>query len=335
MRELRKRGGTCERLSSVLTARQCSRPGGCGCYRRGIWSGRRGVRGRPHHAADRRDRRPAELRQPVLHAEPQQVPVWRVYQCFDRVHHPRGGDLLLRGRAVQQTDGPLQAAAGAGAGAHLPVLPEQRESSRDPLSVLHLATGGGGGAGLVCHPLRISGEAGHLNGARRAFGGSCSTPCASTIVLSLRYEFGARRKYGMELPADLRAALEIELGNVSPRKIAPAARDLSRRYRDRHGRAKASLLQGTGDVAAYAAYRMPATYAAVRAVLNEVRDRRPDLAPRTLLDLGSGPGTAAWAAVETWSSLERITILERDVRMIELGKRLAAHSENTVLHDAG
>ncbi|MGI8802059.1 MAG: small ribosomal subunit Rsm22 family protein, partial [Solirubrobacteraceae bacterium] len=48
---------------------------------------------------------------------------------------------------------------------------------------------------------------------------------------------------------------------------------------------------------AYAAYRAPATYAAVAAALTQVRLLRPEWRPRTLLDLGAGPGVAAWAAL--------------------------------------
>ena len=52
------------------------------------------------------------------------------------------------------------------------------------------------------------------------------------------------------------------------------------------------------QVAAYAAARMPGCYAAVARVFDELRQRLPDLAPRSMLDFGAGPGTAVWAARE-------------------------------------
>ena len=55
---------------------------------------------------------------------------------------------------------------------------------------------------------------------------------------------------------------------------------------------------------------MPATYAAVIASLNALREIRPDFAPTSLLDVGAGPGTATWAAAEAFPSLQRFTLLD-------------------------
>src|ERR1700716_171423 len=55
---------------------------------------------------------------------------------------------------------------------------------------------------------------------------------------------------------------------------------------------------------------MPATYAAVTASLNALREIRPHFAPATLLDVGAGPGTATWAAAEAFSSLKDFTLLD-------------------------
>lgn len=136
----------------------------------------------------------------------------------------------------------------------------------------------------------------------------------------------------MQLPADLSAALEDDLGQISSREIAKASERLSERYRA--GRGHAPFLRGALDVAAYIAYRLPATYAAIHAAVEEVRTRRPDLRPRTLLDAGAGPGTGAWAAVDVWPNLERITMVERDPEMIQTGKSLAARSSSPVIRNA-
>jgi ribosomal protein RSM22 (predicted rRNA methylase) len=79
---------------------------------------------------------------------------------------------------------------------------------------------------------------------------------------------------------------------------------------------------------------MPATYAAVEAVFEELRVRIPDFAPRTMLDLGSGPGTAAWAACEVFPSIDRITCLERDPEWIAMGRRMAARAESDAIRNA-
>ncbi len=46
------------------------------------------------------------------------------------------------------------------------------------------------------------------------------------------------------------------------------------------------------------AARMPACYAAVYKVLEEVSMRLPTFTPQSMLDFGAGPGTAIWAAHE-------------------------------------
>ncbi len=71
---------------------------------------------------------------------------------------------------------------------------------------------------------------------------------------------------------------------------------------------------------------MPATYAACRHVFEQLRLSAPEAQPASLLDLGAGPGTAAWAAVENFASLKQFTHIERDAGLIALGKRLAADS---------
>ena len=41
-----------------------------------------------------------------------------------------------------------------------------------------------------------------------------------------------------------------------------------------------------------------------------------------------------WAAVETWTSLEELTLVERDEHMIRFGQRLALHSESSAIRSA-
>jgi ribosomal protein RSM22 (predicted rRNA methylase) len=75
-------------------------------------------------------------------------------------------------------------------------------------------------------------------------------------------------------------------------------------------------------VAAYLAYRAPATYAAAEAVFRQVAALRPGWAPRSLLDVGAGPGVATWAALATWRSLEELTLVEAEPEMAAVGREL-------------
>ena len=94
---------------------------------------------------------------------------------------------------------------------------------------------------------------------------------------------------------------------------------LSAAYR---GDARSRAARTRVEVAAYLAYRAPATYAAAAAVFRQVALLRPDWRPRSLLDVGAGPGVAAWAAREAWPSLEELTLVEIEPEMVAAGREL-------------
>jgi ribosomal protein RSM22 (predicted rRNA methylase) len=135
------------------------------------------------------------------------------------------------------------------------------------------------------------------------------------------------------LPQSLREALEDALAGTPAPELARSARLLTDRYRS--GReASAPILTSAADVAAYAAYRMPATCAAVRAALRQFSVLATGFCPRTQLDAGGGTGAAAWAAADVWPSLEQIEILERVPRVIDLGQRLAQAAPSAAVRTA-
>lgn len=138
----------------------------------------------------------------------------------------------------------------------------------------------------------------------------------------------------MELPADLRAALDAELAAIPTQRLARATAALVERYRGRRAAASASFVASDDDVAAYAAYRMPATFAAIYAALAQTRLQWAAGEPRTLLDAGAGPGTAAWAAHAVWPTIGRISLLERDARMLAFGRRLASRARAAAIREA-
>jgi len=109
------------------------------------------------------------------------------------------------------------------------------------------------------------------------------------------------------------------LDGVRRAELKTAAARLSERYR-----AGPSHATGDAEILAYLVTRLPATYAASRAALTALAERRPDFRPRSLLDLGAGPGTAAWAACDVFPSLETLTLVEREGRFRDWGKILAS-----------
>jgi ribosomal protein RSM22 (predicted rRNA methylase) len=120
-----------------------------------------------------------------------------------------------------------------------------------------------------------------------------------------------------DLPAELKAALEARLQGLSRVEAASRAAVISKTYRDGGGSAS---IRSEADALAYALSRMPATYAAVTASLNALREVTPQFAPASLLDVGAGPGTATWAAAEAFPSLQNFTSIDanRTLRALAL-----------------
>ena len=105
-------------------------------------------------------------------------------------------------------------------------------------------------------------------------------------------------------------------------------RDQTADLREAYGRAASS---SNVSVEAYLATRMPATYAAISRVFELVAEVSPDFSPHSFLDIGAGPGTASWAALERWPGLDQIMMVERDSRFADMAKALAATSTHPSL----
>src|SRR6266403_3253581 len=126
-----------------------------------------------------------------------------------------------------------------------------------------------------------------------------------------------------DLPAELKAALDARLLGVSRNDAAERASLISQTYRDGGG---SSAIRSEVDALAYALARMPATYAAVSASLNALREIRPDFAPASLLDVGAGPGTATWAAAAAFPSLTSLALLDSSSALRALALDLGGDS---------
>lgn len=126
----------------------------------------------------------------------------------------------------------------------------------------------------------------------------------------------------MELPAQLRSAIDRELEGLSLSYLRAASDRLTARYRaeTRDGRLH---LDGLLAVKAYVAARMPATYAAIRSALEATGGQLSGLAPATLLDVGAGPGTALWAVRDCWPELQSAVLVEASESANHIGSALA------------
>lgn len=134
----------------------------------------------------------------------------------------------------------------------------------------------------------------------------------------------------MRLPEELGRAVE-ELSEGGP-EISRASSELSKRYRERDFRAAA--LRTPAERSAYLLVRMPATFAACYKAFTLAKNGVPGFAPKSVLDLGAGPGTATWAANVVFPTLEKATLVERDAAMVEAGRKMMVRSEQKALQDA-
>ncbi|MFI0169107.1 small ribosomal subunit Rsm22 family protein [Streptomyces sp. NPDC017095] len=123
--------------------------------------------------------------------------------------------------------------------------------------------------------------------------------------------------------AVLRAALAELLDGLPARETAAAVDRLIAHYRG-DTPTHAPILRDRADVAAYAAYRMPATFEAVRSALAAFAAAVPGWSPAGHTDVGGGTGAATWAVTATWPGGRPVTVLDWAEPAIALGRELAA-----------
>jgi ribosomal protein RSM22 (predicted rRNA methylase) len=135
-----------------------------------------------------------------------------------------------------------------------------------------------------------------------------------------------------DFPSDLQAGLDRVMQGVSRNALAQRAAAISKAYRS--GGCSAQAIQSKDDALAYALARLPATFAAVTSVLAGFRQAAPHFVPRTLLDVGAGPGTACWVAVGRFPGLTGIQLVDDNAYLRRLALDLLSFSATPALRDA-
>lgn len=134
----------------------------------------------------------------------------------------------------------------------------------------------------------------------------------------------------MHLPEELQEAIALETDKFKLREMQTAREQLTGRYRSQTQ--KGALIGNEAERCAYLVARLPATYAVISRVLEELIHRTGGSSPiRTLLDLGAGPGTAMWAASQALPEVTQYSLVEQDEALMTLGKRLAAQARTPPL----
>ncbi|MER6146343.1 small ribosomal subunit Rsm22 family protein [Streptomyces sparsogenes] len=132
----------------------------------------------------------------------------------------------------------------------------------------------------------------------------------------------------------LRVALAGLLDGLSPRQAAQATGRLIENYRGRTP-TDAPVLRDRSDVVAYAAYRMPATFEAVRSALAAFRAAAPEWRPASHVDIGGGTGAATWAVAAAWpGDGPATTVLDWAEPALALGRELAGGADVEALRAA-
>lgn len=132
----------------------------------------------------------------------------------------------------------------------------------------------------------------------------------------------------MKLPEELIEAINREMDSLKTDRLISARKSLTERYKE--GIAKKQFMNTHEERLAYIAARMPATFRAISEALTQTTLQYP-FPIRSLLDLGSGPGSALWAASELFPSMTAFTAYEKDQDLATLGKKLAQSSPKSAL----
>lgn len=128
----------------------------------------------------------------------------------------------------------------------------------------------------------------------------------------------------MEIPEKLKENINKLLKENQISKVVEDSQILSNRYRNNNGNGKKLLVQKS-EAISYAISRMPATYAAVSSVLEQISENYKEELT-TMLDVGAGTGAVVWA-INDKNICNDIKCLEREESMISIGKQLMQDSE--------
>jgi ribosomal protein RSM22 (predicted rRNA methylase) len=120
----------------------------------------------------------------------------------------------------------------------------------------------------------------------------------------------------MQLPRHVREAIEQRAGEVGFASLKRAAEEMSDAYR---AGARPPRTPAAERTAAYLVTRMPATYAAAHAVLQETHRLLGGREVSSVLDIGAGSGAASLAALEEYPAAV-VTLVDRDTALLDAAR---------------
>jgi ribosomal protein RSM22 (predicted rRNA methylase) len=126
------------------------------------------------------------------------------------------------------------------------------------------------------------------------------------------------------VPSTLTPALDAVLDGLPADALRRATASLIEAYRSGAPPTQ-QVLHDPTTAAAYAAYRMPATHAAISRAFRHTTDLAPGLQVTSVIDVGGGTGAATWAAAEAFPDLTTATVLDGSADALATGRRIARH----------
>ncbi len=105
-------------------------------------------------------------------------------------------------------------------------------------------------------------------------------------------------------------------------EIAKHVEILHKKYTHRDPNQQQKIVKDMHDVLAYLVLRSSATFAQIIGTLNQIKELSPDWQPQSLLDIGSGPGTAIWASKEIWPSIQTATCVDQEKNFLSISQEI-------------
>lgn len=105
------------------------------------------------------------------------------------------------------------------------------------------------------------------------------------------------------------------------RLLSLQAKELHERYMQGANPLQPNIQKPT-DCIAYLALRFPATFAQIASALSQIQERIPGWEPKSVLELGCGPGTGIWAAKSVWKSIRTATGVDKEQLFLTLAEEI-------------
>ncbi len=123
----------------------------------------------------------------------------------------------------------------------------------------------------------------------------------------------------MSYPGEIGGAIAAWLKSNADGSVRQGANELSEMYR----KGQSSTF---ADLASYLTVRAPATFAAISDAICHTSAALPDFAPTSCLDIGCGPGTASWAALQQWPDITQLALRDTHAGFLATAQAIASHS---------